>query len=227
MRKISKMVQGAYEFWKDRIEAKDLIARGQEFPNEYIRKILQREEMIFTIKKGLYLLKNKGEDAENIFYQLYWQIVGKIVEIYEPYSIERESALCLHLGDESIPCKLLVRTSRNVKYPIALPFNLQVQIRPDPFFHEKTRQSLEIGKSKIFLDVPERVLLTIRKRSGIRFKAFIKGVKFNRQVLEILYYSNPKPIIVKELTEIADKAGRSDLSLNLRDILKKYTIYRS
>jgi len=220
------MLKVAFAFWKRKVGNKNLIIRGKDFPNEYARRTLLREDLAFPIRKDLYFLKNKGEEAENLVYQFYWPITENLLKIYEPWSIEKESALALHLGDESIPRRLLVRTSKKTKYLIVLPFGLEIQIRPDISFQEKTRQSLAIGNTKVYLDIPEKILFSARKRRGTSFVAFIRGMKFNRRFLEILYSENPKPIVVKELMRIAEKLGRSDLSSALKKIFKEYTIYR-
>lgn len=209
-----------------KIKKEAFVLYGADFPDEYVRKVLQKEGLIFPVKKGLYLLKNRGEDAAEQICHIYWPIIEKLLKKYEPWSIEKESALRLYLGDESIPRKLQVRTRRKVKYKISLPFGLQVRIRPDPAFQEKTRQTKMMGKTGIHLDTPERVLLSIRKRKGIVFTAFLKGVKFDRRMLEVLYSANPKPIVVKDLIRIAEKHGKTGLARQLSDLLKRYTIYR-
>jgi len=220
------MLKRALNFWQSKIKENDFVIYGSDFPDEYVRKILQREGLAFPVKKGLYLLKNKGNEAEDVIYRLYWPTVEKLLKVYEPWSIEKASALALYLGDESIPQKLFVRTERKVKYCLSLPSGLKVLIRPDPAFHEKTRQRIEIGKAKIYLDVPEKILFSIKKRMGIAFIAFIKSIKFDRRMLEVLYSANPKPIVAKELIEAASRYGRVDLSSVLKDLLRKYTIYR-
>lgn len=227
MRNISKIVQRAYDFWKKRLKKNEMIVSSHDIPDEYVRKVLIREDMLFKIKQGLYLLKNKGNDPEDLTYQLYWQIAGRILSQYEPYSIEKDSALSLHIGNETIPETLLVRTSKNVKYSLTLPFDLHIHIRPDPEFHKKTCQPLIIGNAQVFIDIPESVLFTLKKRGDLNFAAFIKGVNFNNKVLEVLYYSKPRPIMAKRLIEIAGKCGREDIATILKEIVKKYTVYRS
>lgn len=78
MKKISKAAKEAYSFWKDKAGKKEYIVSGKDFPDEYARKLLQQEDLVFTIKRGLYLLKNKGEVPEVFFYQLYWPAVAKL-----------------------------------------------------------------------------------------------------------------------------------------------------
>lgn len=226
MQNISRMLKRAINFWRSKVKENDLVIYGSDFPDEYVRKILQREDLALPVKKGLYLLKHKGDEVESVVYGLYWPIIEKILKVYEPWSIEKDSALALYLGDESIPQKLFVRTARKVKYSFMLPLGLKVQIRPDSAFHEKTRRDIKMGKAKIYLDVPEKVLFTIKKRKGIKFAAFIRGVKFDRRMLEVLYSAKPKPIVARELIEIANRYGRVDLGTALKDILRKYTIYR-
>lgn len=226
MRKISKTARKAYSFWKDQVKKKEYIVEGKDFPDEYVRKLLQQEDLVFTIKRGLYLLKNKGRGAETLFYQLYWSAVVNLVKVYEPWSIEKETALGLYLGDESVPQTLKVRTARNVKHVLVLPFGLRIHVRPDPSFKEKTCRKMEVGAAQINLDIPEKVLLGLGKRKGIKFMSFIKSVKFNRRFLEVLYAASPKPVRVRELIKIANRVGRNILSRHLNEILKEYTIYR-
>lgn len=226
MQNISKPIKRALDFWKSKIKEKDFVVYGSDFPDEYVRKILQKEDLLFRVKKGLYLLKNKGNEAEDAVYRLYWFIVEKILKVYAPWSIEKETAMALYLGNESVPQKLMVRIPRKIKHHFLLPSGLKIQIRPDPTFNEKTSQSLDVGRAKIYLDVPERVLFSVKKRTGLDFRAFIKSMKFDRRMLEVLYSSNPKPIIVKDLIGLANKCERADLSSVLKDILRKYSIYR-
>lgn len=226
MQKVSKMTKRAYHFWRRRIKSKNFVVFGADFPDEYVRKVLQKEDLVFQVKKGLYLLKNKGEDPENLIYRLYWQIVEKLLGPYEPWSIEKESAVALYLGEESIPQRLLVRTQRKVKYLIDFPFAIQIQIRPDTTFHEKTRRKIKIDGIELFVDIPERVLMNIKKRKGPNFIAFIQSMKFDRRMLEVLYSAAPKPVVIKELIKIANKCKKTDIAQMLKDILKKYTVYR-
>lgn len=226
MRKKSRIFKRAYDFWSSKIKNEDYIITGIDFPDEYVRKVLLKEDLAFQIKRGLYILKDKGEGVQNLIYQSYWKIIEKLLKIYRPWAIEKESALNLYLGEESIPQALKVRTLRNVKYSLSISFGLNIQIRPDPTMHEKTIQKFKIGNAQIFLDIPEKVLLSIRKRSGINFIAFIKAIKFDKRILAVLYSTNPKPIVISELIRIAGKNGRDDLSKILKDVLEEYTIYR-
>lgn len=226
MQKISETLKRAYKFYKDKIKRKDFVIYGTDFPDEYVRRFLQKEDLSFPVKKGLYVLKNKGEDAKDLVYRLYWPMVVKLLEIYEPWSLEKESALALYLGDESIPQKLLIRTSRRVNYSFALPLDLEIDIRYDRAFHEKTRRQIEVGKVRVYLDVPERVLFNLQKRKGIKFITFVKSLEFDRRMLEVLYSVHPKPVVIKELIKITENNSRVDLSQALKDILKRYTIYR-
>lgn len=226
MTKRPKLLSRVVDFWKKRVKERKIVLSGGDFPDEYVRKLLQKEGLLFPLKKGLYLLKNKGKEAESLVYQEYWLIIEKVLEGYEPWSIEKESALAIYVGDESIPQKLLVRTGRKVKYSLSLPFEIKIEIRPDPSFHEQTRRSLDITGAKIFLDVPEKVLFHIHERKGIKFKAFLKAVKFDWKMLDVLYALNPKPIIAKKLIKAAEENGREDLSQILRKNLKDYTLYR-
>jgi len=226
MRKISKPQKEACKFWKTKIKNRSFIVKGRDFPDEYVRKILLREDLAFRIKRGFYLLKDKGSDPQELVYMSYWEIVESLLKKYEPYSIEKKSALSLYLGDESIPLVLYVHTSRNVKYTLSLSSGLKIQIRPDPDFHKKIRQDIKIGKVKLFLDVPEKVLLSLNSEKDTDFLAFLKGTKFDKRILEILYSARPKPVIVKRLIKNAELHNIKDLSKMLKTILKEYTIYR-
>lgn len=225
-RKTLKIAQKAVRFWKERIKSNNPVIRGSDFPNEYVRKLLQKEGLLFPVLRGLYLLKNKGEEIETLFYHWYWLIIKKLMEQYGEWSIEKEPALALYLGGESIPQRIKIRTSRNVKYVIPLPFGLKLQIRPDLSFNEKTRREWGIGGVMVYVDKPEMVLLGLHKREGIEFRAFIKGMKFDRRFLEVLYADAPKPVVVKELIKAAEEAGRGGLAAVLRKIVKENTIYR-
>lgn len=140
-----------------------------------------------------------------------------------PWPIEKESALNLYLSNESIPSVLKVRTYRNIKYSLSIPYSLKIQIRPNATFHEKTRQYFEIWKTRLFLDIPEKVLFSIQNRNGINFMAFIRGIKFDKRTLEILYSSNPKPIVAKELNNLAKKCKRNDLAITLEGLVLTLT----
>lgn len=206
--------------------AKKRLIHSQDFPSEFTYKILKRDDKIFKIKNGLYLLKDCLEDATTLFYRHYWSIVVIILKKYELYSLERESALRLYLDDESIPQTLFVRTKKNVGHTIPLPFNTKIMIRPDHAFHVNTRVQRNIGGTPLFLDVPERVLLHSKIRSGVLFNAFVRGLVFNKPRLEMLYYANPKPITVKRIILAAHILGNEDLAKQLKEIQRKHTIYR-
>ncbi|MCX5751256.1 MAG: hypothetical protein NT099_06285 [Candidatus Saganbacteria bacterium] len=225
-RKVLKLTQKALEFWKDKIKSGNRVLRGRDFPGEYVRKLLQKEGLLFPILRGLYLLKNKGEEDETLFYRWYWLMIEKIMGQYGEWSIEKESALALYLGRETIPQRIKVRISRNVKYVQLLPFGLELQIRPDPSFEEKTRREWKIEGTMVYVDIPEKVLFGLHKRNGVDFKAFIKGMKFDRRFLEVLYADAPKPVVAQELIKFASEAGEAELALVLRKIVKENTIYR-
>ncbi|MFH1358018.1 MAG: hypothetical protein ABII18_12905 [bacterium] len=226
MRNISKLHKSSMAFWSSCLQDKKRIIRGKDFPNEYVYKTLLKENLIFKIKKGLYLLKTKSEEKQSLFFRHYWFLIQTILESYEPCSLEKSSALDLYLGNESIPENLFVRTSKNVNYKIQLPFDSKIIIRPDPNYHNNTKTPFLIDDVELSLDLPEYVLLNIKQRTGIKFNAFVKGMNFNKQYLDILYYANPKPIIVKQLINKANELGNEKLGRDLKTILKKHTIYR-
>ncbi|MBI5399718.1 hypothetical protein HZB07_03800 [Candidatus Saganbacteria bacterium] len=227
MGKTPKIISKTLKFWKGKIQNNQRVLKGKDFPNEYVRKLLHKEQLIFPILRGLYLLKNsKGEDAETLFYQSYWVIIRRIMAPHDLWSIEKESALALYLGEETIPRQIKIRTARKINYIITLSFGLKVQIRPDPDFKEKTRQDWKITDKLVYIDIPEKIIFSIHKRKALSFLSFIKGMKFDKRILEILYADAPKPIIAKELIKIAKTAGRNDLVLALQKIIKENTIYR-
>jgi len=226
MPKISRLRQKAFDFWQQQVKQGNFVISSKDFPDEYCRRFLLRQDLLFQLKSGLYLLKNKGQAEAGLVYQNYWQIIKLVLANYEPWSIEKKSALNSYLGDESIPHKLMVRTKRNVKYAVNLPFGNYYMIRPDTNLNEKTRQAWRLKESLVYLDIPERVLLTVRQRNQAGFMAFLKATKFDSRFLDVLYSKQPKPVAVKEIVGLAKKVGRLDLANDLAAIYQRYTVYR-
>jgi len=92
--------------------------------------------------------------------------------------------------------------------------------------NEKTRQAWRLKESLVYLDIPERVLLTVRQRNQAGFMAFLKATKFDSRFLDVLYSKQPKPVAVKEIVGLAKKVGRLDLANDLAAIYQRYTVYR-
>ncbi|MDI6731697.1 MAG: hypothetical protein QME05_03870 [Candidatus Margulisbacteria bacterium] len=226
MRKLTKLQKRAMAFWLKRTKAGNYVIKGNEFPDEYVRKALRNEDLLAEIKKGLYIIKNRGDSLEDMIYHAYWPIVSVLLREYAPWAIEKEAALRLHLGDESIPSKLVIRSAKKINYGFEIFKGLTIQIHPDKYFNLKTRQALILGKNKLYIDVPERVLFTVKNRKSASLRAFIKSYNYNRRMLEALYADNPKPIVAKELIQIASPLNHA-LAVLLKSIVHKFTIYRA
>jgi hypothetical protein len=226
MRKPSGRQRKALAFWLKNIKSNTFVIKGSRFPDEYSRKFLSKEDLLVRLKRGLYALKNRGARLEDIIFHIYWQIVSVFLADYEPWAIEKESALKLHLGDESLPSALIVRSAKTINYGIEISPGLKIQVHPDHDFNGKTRQIFKLDQTRLYVDVPERVLFTIKNRQSAKLKAFIKAFRFNRTLLEALYENNPKPVVAKTLIHLSAKLNPR-LSETLKDIVGKFTVYRT
>jgi hypothetical protein len=226
MKKLTGKQRKSLAFWAGKIKAKACVINGASLPDKYSRKFLIKEGLLVRVKSGLYILKKRENSLKDLIFRTYWQIISTLMGHYKPWAIEKTSALKLYLGDESIPSLLVARTAKKINYCLEIFPGLKIQIHHDNQFNEKTRQLLELGQAQLFLDMPERVLFTTKNRGSANFKAFIKAFKFNRVLLEALYENNPKPIVAKALVNVSASIN-PQLAGDLKNIIKKYTIYRT
>lgn len=216
----------AHALWQKYIKEKKIVLTKTDLPNEYVKKILLKKGYLYRLRRNLYILKDPFDNLEDLIYRNYWKIVETVLGRYCPWSIEKESALALWAGDQSIPSLLKVRTIKNVKNKIKLPFNINISIRPDKEFRKETSAEIKINALPLFLDLPEKIVFEIKNLKAPNLKALIKGHKFNKLLLDTLYSTKPKPIVAKRLVKMAQELGQTDLKEALEKIVKEYTYYR-
>ncbi len=216
----------AHIFWQKHADEGKIVLTKEDFPNEYIRRFLIKKSFLYRLRRNLYILKNPLDSLEDIIYKNYWQIAATVLKRYYPWSIEKENALSLWAGSQSIPNLLKVRTAKIIKNKIKLPFHINISVRPDKMFKKETSGEIKINNSRIFLDLPEKIIFEAKNLEDPNLKALIKGHKFNKLLLEALYSKKPKPIVAKRLIKLAKELGQNDLQEALEKIAKEYTYYR-
>ncbi|MFH1347257.1 MAG: Fic family protein [Candidatus Margulisiibacteriota bacterium] len=225
MPKVSRLEEKALSFWAERVKEHQVVVTSKEIPGEYLKKILVSKGLAFLLRKGLYLLKKPEHDPQEQVYLNYWKIIKKILEKYVHWSIRGEAALNLYLGSQKIPEILQVRSSREVKIKIKLPFGLEMLIINDRDFNPNTVGRLKIMGQELNIDIPEFLLFEYKKVDA-NFLNFVKTQAFDYRIVEVLYQEKARPVVAKRLVGILDKAGRSDLAQKIQSVIEEYTGYR-
>lgn len=220
--------QRALKVWADNLKKGHVLRTVEDIPDSTVREILKRENLIFSIRRGFFILKKPEDDAEQLFLLLYWQIIEMLLERYKPWSIRAESALELLIGNEQSQKHLLVRTAKKINKTLILPFDFKVTLVFDKNFDPRTTREIKMAGRSLSVDVPEKVLIdAVSQRVHIssNYRSFIRGAKFNTRLIEALYAGRPTPVIMRRVIEIAEKNGRQDLAVELQKIIRTYTFY--
>lgn len=226
MSKKPTVISKALQWWENQVLKQKIVITRSDFPSDYYKTFLVRKGFAGRIKHGLYLLRKPEENLEHQILLSYFKIIKKILSKYTPWAIKGISALEIYLGNQKIPTVLYVRTARKIKYKFKIAKNLMVLIIYDPNFNQNLVKEIEHLGEKIFIDVPERVLLDL-KRIGHKEEQFLKSVKFDYRLMEIMYQDKPSPIVFGKLCRILPGLKQQGLAEEMKIIMDRYTFYRS
>lgn len=221
--------QKALKLWTDNLKKGNVLRMTKDIPDENVRAILKRENLIFTITPGHFILKKPEDDPKQLFMLLYWQIVELLLRRYEPWSIKAHSALLLYIGNEQDQKNLFVRTGRKTNYTMSLPYGFKLSLVYDKSFDPRTVKKVSVAGRTLNVDIPEKVLVdSVARKASVDsdYRSFVKGTKFDTRFLEALYAKNPKPIVFKRMVEVGKGVGREELAAELERIMRTYTYYR-
>ena len=221
--------QRALKLWADNLKKGNVLRKTKDIPDENVRAYLKREKLLYSITPGFFIFKKPEDDPEQLFMLLYWQIIELLLERYNPWSIRSTSALLLHIGNQEDQKSLLVRTAKKANYQMSLPYGFKLSLVYDSSFDSRTVEDSTIVGRPISIDIPEKVLVDcVSRKTKVdpHYRSFVKGVQFEKRLLEVLYAKNQRPVVFKRITEIAKEVGRSDLAQDLEEIAKTYTHYR-
>lgn len=228
MRK-SKLKQRALKVWANNLKKGNVLRTVEDIPDNTVRAILKRENLIFSIRRGYFILKKPEDEPKQLFLLLYWRIIEMMLERYKPWSIRAESALQLLIGNEGDQKHLLVRTGKKINKTLILPFGFRISLLFDKDFDPRTMTKIKVAGQTLYVDVPEKVLfdaVSYRRHISPDYKSFVRGTRFNSRLIEALYAKRPRPVIIQRIIEIVRKNGREDLASELQRIMKTYTYYR-
>jgi Fic family protein len=226
--KTPKLKQQALGIWADNLKKGRALRTVEDIPDPAVREILKRENLVFTIRRGFFILKKPEDDPEQLFLLLYWQIIEKLFERYKPWSIRADSALELLMGNEQNQKHLLARTGKKINKTLILPFDFKATLLFDRNFDPRITKEIKIADRLLSVDIPEKVLIdsvSQRKHISPHYRGFIRGTKFDSRLIEALYAGRPTPVVMKRVIQIAENNGRQDLADDLKEIVRKYTPY--
>jgi hypothetical protein len=142
--KTPRLKQQALKIWADNLKKGRALRTVEDIPDPTVREVLKRENLVFTIRRGFFILKKPEDDPEQLFLLLYWQIIEKLFERYKPWSIRAESALELLTGNEQNQKHLLARTGKKINKTLILPFDFKVTLVFDRNFDPRTTKEMKI-----------------------------------------------------------------------------------
>lgn len=224
-----KLKQRALKLWAENVKKGNVLRTTKDIPDENVRAILKKENLIFPITPGHFIIKKPEDDPKQLFMLLYWRIVELLLKRYEPWSIRANSALLFYIGNEQNQEHLLVRTGRKTNYIMSLPYGFKLTLVFDKDFDPRTVKKVGVAGRTLIVDIPEKVLIdSVSRKTGTTpsYNSFIRGMKFDNRFLEALYAKNPRPVVFKRIIEAAKDYGREDLVRDLERIVKTYTHYR-
>ncbi|MFZ3063142.1 MAG: Fic family protein [Actinomycetota bacterium] len=221
--------QRAFKLWADNLKKGNILRTTKDISDENVRAILRKEDLLFPIRPGYFILKKPEDDPKQLFTLLYWQIITFLLKRYEPWSIRGQSALLLYIGNQENPKNLLVRSGKKTNYNMSLPYGYKLSLLYDERFDSRTVKKVSVAGQTLKVDIPEKVLIDLvarKARPNSNYKNFIKGTKFDNRLLEALYAKRPRPVVFRRMAEIAKSVGRGDLAQEIERIIKAYTVYR-
>ena len=210
--------------WYKKNYQKKIVKRG-DFSNVYFITYLLSHNLLYRLKRNIYLVKKEEEASEEVFNLMYWEIVKEQLKIYKPYSIRSISAIRLRLGDQSIYPELLVHTKRRVSHTLKLGFGKTVIIRYDPWFDQEFTSTISVGGISLVTEKGEKIMFE-RVEKNKDYLRFLNTYPLDIRLLDLLYEERSRPIVFKKLIKDFQKVGRDDIAAALTQIIKKYTLYR-
>jgi Fic family protein len=215
----------ALEWWKRQVDANRYVVRRESMPESRLARVLLEGSYAVELARGrFWILKAPdGQDVREVFLLNYWPVVNALLQEYAPAVLEGISAVRLHVEDFSPPSLVYVRhASSRSRYRFELYPGFEVRVAAgsvDPDW--VTRQS--VSGTEILVESQEMMLLNLPLRA-LRdeidlVSAWLKNLIVSRPALEAAYRTNPRPVVLKRMSQIAAEVTNKRLSEQMEGLL--------
>jgi Fic family protein len=218
--------QRALEWWRKHAERDEYVIPRSGFPGAAESSFLRSSGHVLEIAGGaVWILARPGADVlPDAFYPNYWRIVAALLAAYSPATVERMSAVRLHLDQWTPRSELTVRHARSASNrTIELIPGYSLTLRPGEVDPGMTVERRPAGVP-ISVDDPAATLLGLPleylRDDPEAVSLWLKSLVVSRPLLEAAYEKRPRPVVLKRLGEIAATVGNARLAGQIDDVLR-------
>jgi len=215
--------------WAARMSAAEqVVGTAEQLPSPAATAILRRERILLSALDGAaWVLRVPSEETDDaVRLQVYWPLVGLLIQHSGPAAIDRLAAVRALVGDETPRKSLVIRQGRNrTERTYRLTPDHQLVITPMPERVAPELAGLEgtaMARTVVVGSVPLPVttpawLLQALTLGDLRANlplvgAWLRGLAVGLSDLERVYSAIGRPIVFARIGELAREAGNVELA---------------
>lgn len=221
-------MEQARRWWKERTDADRYVVSPAEAPSSAVARVLRQEGLVLDAagKRAWILTPGNYADGRAAFLANYWPVVALVLQRYEPAAVAGVSAIRLHLDDFSAPEDLPVYQGANQsEYKLVLYPGFRLRLRPRALEAENRNGVTAPGKVSIPVQRPVDILTTLDEgdvTAGLEpLSAWLRHLVVRTPELENAVESNPRPVILKRLADLAAELHNDPLARQLAQLVRR------
>jgi Fic family protein len=192
-----------------------------EVPRDVL-KALDRAGLTSRVPGAVIVVRSPGDNPEAVKKALFWSIVEKIAQRYQPAVLERDSAVRLHIGQTTPDSEIRVRHGGQSRWRQDILPGISLRLE-----HGAVRDpvTVQVGEARLPVDPPERVLLTLPvgflrdQKHLAELSLWLKSLVLARPAVVEAYREDPRPVVLKRIADLARDAGNERLAALLNDVI--------
>jgi hypothetical protein len=221
-------LEQARRWWKERADADRYVVPPAEAPSSAVARVLRQEGLVLDAagKRAWILTPGRHADGRAAFLANYWPVVALVLQRYEPAAVAGVSAIRLHLDDFSAPEELPVYQGANQsEYKLVLYPGFRLRLRPRALGVENRNGVTAPGNVSLPVQRPVDILTTLDEgdvTAGLEpLSAWLRHLVVRTPELENAVESNPRPVILKRLADLAAELHNDPLARQLSQLVRR------
>jgi Fic/DOC family len=225
----SSPIDQARRWWKERVDAGRYVVLSSEASSAAVARVLRQEGLVMDVagKRVWILTADRPPDRRATFLANYWPVVALVLQRYQPAALLGVDAIKLYLGDFSPPEEILVYHAANMsEYALWLEPGFRLRLRPRA--SDILEQPLTVdapGGIKIPILTAAQCLLTLEEREIVvaiePISAWLRHLVLRTSELEAAVASNPRPVVMQRLADMAALLHNDPLASQLRAAVRR------
>lgn len=208
-----------------KLQDKGMIAINTvDFPRTMQRQLLLKKGFIKQVSKGWYISSDPNENIgeTTTWYSSYWEFIGKFLDkkYGENWCLSADQSLLFHVGNQTIPQQLLIRSPLGNNKPTPLPhntsiFNLKTENPPsDQVVIEKGIRMYSLQASLIYASA------TTFSKNPIDARSALTRIRDASELLHILL-ENGHSTLAGRLAGAFRNIGRDKIADQIMETFKQ------